>query len=106
MLKLNEQAVLDKLKNKWWYDKGECGSKDSGRKVSSHIGALPHFSERASGLKKEKEKAHPSPTPSTQQLPALCLQSALYPNQHTHALTHTVLGCLVTYNNDILKYCR
>ena len=34
VLKLNEQAVLDKLKNKWWYDKGECGSKDSGRKVS------------------------------------------------------------------------
>lgn len=37
MLKLNEQAVLDKLKNKWWYDKGECGSKDSGRKVSSTL---------------------------------------------------------------------
>ena len=34
VLKLNEQAVLDKLKNKWWYDKGECGSNDSGRKVS------------------------------------------------------------------------
>ncbi|KAF7649797.1 hypothetical protein LDENG_00135820, partial [Lucifuga dentata] len=32
VLKLNEQAILDKLKNKWWYDKGECGSKDSGRK--------------------------------------------------------------------------
>ncbi|XP_051505661.1 glutamate receptor 1-like isoform X2 [Myxocyprinus asiaticus] len=32
VLKLNEQAFLDKLKNKWWYDKGECGSKDSGRK--------------------------------------------------------------------------
>ncbi|XP_063059877.1 glutamate receptor 1b isoform X2 [Engraulis encrasicolus] len=32
VLKLNEQAVLDKMKNKWWYDKGECGSKDSGRK--------------------------------------------------------------------------
>uniref|UniRef100_A0A3Q2EDS7 Glutamate receptor, ionotropic, AMPA 1a n=1 Tax=Cyprinodon variegatus TaxID=28743 RepID=A0A3Q2EDS7_CYPVA len=28
VLKLNEQATLDKLKNKWWYDKGECGSKD------------------------------------------------------------------------------
>uniref|UniRef100_A0A8C9XXB9 Glutamate receptor n=1 Tax=Sander lucioperca TaxID=283035 RepID=A0A8C9XXB9_SANLU len=35
VLKLNEQAILDKLKNKWWYDKGECGHKDSGRKVSS-----------------------------------------------------------------------
>ncbi|XP_017553848.1 glutamate receptor 1a isoform X2 [Pygocentrus nattereri] len=32
VLKHNEQAVLDKLKNKWWYDKGECGSTDSGRK--------------------------------------------------------------------------
>lgn len=34
VLKLNEQAILDKLKNKWWYDKGECEHKDSGRKVS------------------------------------------------------------------------
>lgn len=49
VLKLNEQAVLDKLKNKWWYDKGECGNKDSGRKVSlypkpitlQHIQAQP-----------------------------------------------------------------
>ncbi|XP_015232669.1 PREDICTED: glutamate receptor 1-like [Cyprinodon variegatus] len=32
VLKLNEQATLDKLKNKWWYDKGECGSKDAARK--------------------------------------------------------------------------
>uniref|UniRef100_A0A8C6M172 Glutamate receptor n=1 Tax=Nothobranchius furzeri TaxID=105023 RepID=A0A8C6M172_NOTFU len=31
VLKLNEQGLLDKLKNKWWYDKGECecGFKDS-----------------------------------------------------------------------------
>lgn len=35
VLKLNEQAILDKLKNRWWYDKGECEHKDSGRKVSS-----------------------------------------------------------------------
>lgn len=42
VLKLNEQAVLDKLKNKWWYDKGECGPKDSGSKVSLHQpGSLP-----------------------------------------------------------------
>ena len=34
VLKLSEQGVLDKLKNKWWYDKGECGAKDSGSKVS------------------------------------------------------------------------
>ncbi|KAG7256829.1 hypothetical protein CRUP_016172, partial [Coryphaenoides rupestris] len=33
VLKLSEQGVLDKLKNKWWYDKGECGAKDSGSKV-------------------------------------------------------------------------
>ncbi|KAK1343085.1 hypothetical protein QTO34_015857 [Cnephaeus nilssonii] len=32
VLKLSEQGVLDKLKNKWWYDKGECGAKDSGSK--------------------------------------------------------------------------
>ncbi|XP_068587701.1 glutamate receptor 1-like isoform X4 [Cebidichthys violaceus] len=36
VLKLNEQAILDKLKNKWWYDKGECGHKDSGRKTACH----------------------------------------------------------------------
>ncbi|KAA8589071.1 hypothetical protein FQN60_010416, partial [Etheostoma spectabile] len=32
LLKLSEQGILDKLKNKWWYDKGECGTKDSGSK--------------------------------------------------------------------------
>uniref|UniRef100_H3C6U9 Ionotropic glutamate receptor C-terminal domain-containing protein n=1 Tax=Tetraodon nigroviridis TaxID=99883 RepID=H3C6U9_TETNG len=32
VLKLSEAGVLDKLKNKWWYDKGECGPKDSGSK--------------------------------------------------------------------------
>ncbi|XP_038652108.1 glutamate receptor 1a isoform X2 [Scyliorhinus canicula] len=32
VLKLSEQGILDKLKNKWWYDKGECGSKDSSSK--------------------------------------------------------------------------
>uniref|UniRef100_A0AAX7V1G0 Glutamate receptor n=1 Tax=Astatotilapia calliptera TaxID=8154 RepID=A0AAX7V1G0_ASTCA len=40
VLKLNEQGLLDKLKNKWWYDKGECGSgggesKDSTNKTSA-----------------------------------------------------------------------
>lgn len=39
VLKLSEQGILDKLKNKWWYDKGECGTKDSGSKVS----LLTHF---------------------------------------------------------------
>nr|XP_019939205.1 PREDICTED: glutamate receptor 2-like [Paralichthys olivaceus] len=32
VLKLNEQGTLDKMKNKWWYDKGECGFKDSTNK--------------------------------------------------------------------------
>uniref|UniRef100_A0A672IIU8 Glutamate receptor n=1 Tax=Salarias fasciatus TaxID=181472 RepID=A0A672IIU8_SALFA len=32
VLKLNEQGTLDKMKNKWWYDKGECGFKDSASK--------------------------------------------------------------------------
>ncbi|XP_055452515.1 glutamate receptor 2 isoform X5 [Meriones unguiculatus] len=37
VLKLNEQGLLDKLKNKWWYDKGECGSGggDSKEKTSA-----------------------------------------------------------------------
>ncbi|KAJ3589039.1 hypothetical protein NHX12_009887, partial [Muraenolepis orangiensis] len=35
VLKLSEAGVLDKLKNKWWYDKGECGPKDSGSKALS-----------------------------------------------------------------------
>uniref|UniRef100_G3U243 Glutamate receptor n=1 Tax=Loxodonta africana TaxID=9785 RepID=G3U243_LOXAF len=34
VLKLNEQGLLDKLKNKWWYDKGECGSGGGDSKVS------------------------------------------------------------------------
>ncbi|XP_032832051.1 glutamate receptor 4-like isoform X1 [Petromyzon marinus] len=29
VLKLSELGTLDKLKNKWWYDKGECGAKDA-----------------------------------------------------------------------------
>lgn len=36
MLKLNEQGLLDKLKNKWWYDKGECGSGGGESKVNTH----------------------------------------------------------------------
>ncbi|TSQ81045.1 Glutamate receptor 1 [Bagarius yarrelli] len=34
VLKLNEQGLLDKLKNKWWYDKGECGSGGGDSKLS------------------------------------------------------------------------
>ncbi|KAL7863316.1 hypothetical protein SRHO_G00123000 [Serrasalmus rhombeus] len=37
VLKLNEQGLLDKLKNKWWYDKGECGSGGGDSKVSPHV---------------------------------------------------------------------
>uniref|UniRef100_A0A8B9HHE2 Glutamate receptor, ionotropic, AMPA 1a n=1 Tax=Astyanax mexicanus TaxID=7994 RepID=A0A8B9HHE2_ASTMX len=37
VLKLNEQGLLDKLKNKWWYDKGECGSGGGDSKVSPHL---------------------------------------------------------------------
>lgn len=36
VLKLNEQGLLDKLKNKWWYDKGECGSGGGESKVNTH----------------------------------------------------------------------
>ncbi|KAI4878683.1 hypothetical protein NFI96_030336 [Prochilodus magdalenae] len=38
VLKLNEQGLLDKLKNKWWYDKGECGSGGGESKVRPVIG--------------------------------------------------------------------
>jgi len=37
VLKLNEQGLLDKLKNKWWYDKGECGSGGGDSKVSPNV---------------------------------------------------------------------
>ncbi|KAL6033039.1 hypothetical protein STEG23_032418, partial [Scotinomys teguina] len=37
VLKLNEQGLLDKLKNKWWYDKGECGSGGGDSKVSPTV---------------------------------------------------------------------
>ena len=37
VLKLNEQGLLDKLKNKWWYDKGECGSGGGDSKVRASL---------------------------------------------------------------------
>ncbi|TRY91346.1 hypothetical protein DNTS_030147 [Danionella cerebrum] len=40
VLKLSEQGILAKLKNKWWYDKGECGTKDSGSKFFSFVNLL------------------------------------------------------------------
>uniref|UniRef100_H2RNH2 Glutamate receptor n=1 Tax=Takifugu rubripes TaxID=31033 RepID=H2RNH2_TAKRU len=39
VLKLNEQGLLDKLKNKWWYDKGECGSGGGDSKVRATLNA-------------------------------------------------------------------
>lgn len=42
VLKLNEQGTLDKMKNKWWYDKGECGFKDSTNKVSRVCQSTKH----------------------------------------------------------------
>lgn len=40
VLKLNEQGLLDKLKNKWWYDKGECGSGGGESKVRPVLGIV------------------------------------------------------------------
>ncbi|KAI6079845.1 Glutamate receptor [Aix galericulata] len=45
VLKLNEQGLLDKLKNKWWYDKGECGSGGGDSKILYKVNATaswPH----------------------------------------------------------------
>ena len=34
VLKLHEDGELQKLRKKWWYDKGECGGEEA--KVSEH----------------------------------------------------------------------
>ncbi|KPP62466.1 hypothetical protein Z043_119348 [Scleropages formosus] len=47
VLKLNEQGLLDKLKNKWWYDKGECGSGGGDSKVSPINLAVLKLNEQA-----------------------------------------------------------
>ncbi|XP_075429521.1 glutamate receptor 3 isoform X4 [Ascaphus truei] len=44
VLKLNEQGLLDKLKNKWWYDKGECGSGGGDSKVSLYVTTIGYLS--------------------------------------------------------------
>ncbi len=44
VLKLNEQGLLDKLKNKWWYDKGECGSGGGDSKVSLDVTTIGYHS--------------------------------------------------------------
>uniref|UniRef100_A0A8C7N386 Glutamate receptor n=1 Tax=Oncorhynchus kisutch TaxID=8019 RepID=A0A8C7N386_ONCKI len=49
VLKLNEQGLLDKLKNKWWYDKGECGSGGGERSKVSHSGTHT-YTEKTSAL--------------------------------------------------------
>ncbi|TRY81527.1 hypothetical protein DNTS_005815, partial [Danionella cerebrum] len=43
VLKLNEQGLLDKLKNKWWYDKGECGSGGGDSKLIIMMKNLKHL---------------------------------------------------------------
>uniref|UniRef100_A0A8C6KJI9 Glutamate receptor n=1 Tax=Nothobranchius furzeri TaxID=105023 RepID=A0A8C6KJI9_NOTFU len=91
VLKLSEAGVLDKLKNKWWYDKGECGPKDSGSKALSlsnvagvfyilvgglglaMLVALVEFCYKsraeAKRMKVDLSPPHcPSPSPSTQNL--------------------------------------
>uniref|UniRef100_A0A6I8RAF5 Glutamate receptor n=1 Tax=Xenopus tropicalis TaxID=8364 RepID=A0A6I8RAF5_XENTR len=45
VLKLNEQGLLDKLKNKWWYDKGECGSGGGDSKVSLNVTTIGYLSQ-------------------------------------------------------------
>uniref|UniRef100_A0A8L0DPF3 Glutamate receptor n=1 Tax=Oncorhynchus mykiss TaxID=8022 RepID=A0A8L0DPF3_ONCMY len=50
VLKLNEQGLLDKLKNKWWYDKGECGSGGGERSKVSHSGTHTHTKTSALSL--------------------------------------------------------
>ncbi|XP_068107289.1 glutamate receptor 3 isoform X4 [Hyperolius riggenbachi] len=45
VLKLNEQGLLDKLKNKWWYDKGECGSGGGDSKVSLNVTTIGYNSQ-------------------------------------------------------------
>ncbi|KAK6493977.1 glutamate receptor 2 isoform X6 [Huso huso] len=55
VLKLNEQGLLDKLKNKWWYDKGECGSGGGDSKVSPINLAVLKLSEQGT-LDKLKNK--------------------------------------------------
>lgn len=53
VLKLNEQGLLDKLKNKWWYDKGECGSGGGESKVNTHTDTHKHEGNtRITGIKK------------------------------------------------------
>lgn len=49
VLKLNEQGLLDKLKNKWWYDKGECGSGGGESKVNTHTHTHIHYSTQHTG---------------------------------------------------------
>ncbi|TKS72033.1 Glutamate receptor 2 [Collichthys lucidus] len=50
VLKLNEQGLLDKLKNKWWYDKGECGSGGGDSKAKWRINVYRH----CNGKKRKK----------------------------------------------------
>ncbi|KAF3840566.1 hypothetical protein F7725_006428, partial [Dissostichus mawsoni] len=40
VLKLNEQGLLDKLKNRWWYDKGECGTGEGTPRIPVNLAVL------------------------------------------------------------------
>uniref|UniRef100_A0A8D3DG51 Glutamate receptor n=1 Tax=Scophthalmus maximus TaxID=52904 RepID=A0A8D3DG51_SCOMX len=83
VLKLNEQGLLDKLKNKWWYDKGECGSgggdsKDKSSQALSLSNVAGVFYILVGGLGLAmlvalvefcyKSRAEANPSPSTQNL--------------------------------------
>uniref|UniRef100_A0A8D3E561 Glutamate receptor n=1 Tax=Scophthalmus maximus TaxID=52904 RepID=A0A8D3E561_SCOMX len=83
VLKLSEAGVLDKLKNKWWYDKGECGPKDSGSKDKSsqalslsNVAGVFYILVGGLGLAMlvalvefcYKSRAEANPSPSTQNL--------------------------------------
>lgn len=35
VLELHEEGTLTKLKQKWWFDKGECGPRDGSSKVNT-----------------------------------------------------------------------
>uniref|UniRef100_A0A3B5L904 Glutamate receptor n=1 Tax=Xiphophorus couchianus TaxID=32473 RepID=A0A3B5L904_9TELE len=84
VLKLNEQGLLDKLKNRWWYDKGECGIGGGDSKVRSPTslrgmaggvggGAAASMSGGATGRGGENGRvvAHDFPKAGAQGLPCM-----------------------------------
>ncbi|KAI5935691.1 Glutamate receptor 3 [Manis javanica] len=63
VLKLSEQGILDKLKNKWWYDKGECGAKDSGSKDKTSALSLSNVAEKATTCMEQRVLRSRDPFP-------------------------------------------